>query len=233
MLSIFKINFILDDESIATQDYKIKLKIRNSIDNTPVTNAKVTLYFDSSAPLYLESEVDSRLGTIEFDIQSNGGYSGNVSADGFINSNFELDVNCSDLVCTHSLLIALSPIIESNETVVSESVRFIMTWGETPSDIDLWVVAYNIRDGSTCATWYENKNNCTEINLDVDQLNGGLNGPETMTLTNPSVNKDYVYAIAVEDYLWFNSPSNRDSISKQILDAMNQLSFFILKNLFY
>ena len=84
----------------------------------------------------------------------------------------------------------------------------------TKSSLSLETVTYNIRNESTCATSYENKNNCTEINLDVDHLNGGLNGPETMTLTNPSVNKDYIYAIGVEDYLWFNSPSNRDSISK-------------------
>jgi len=189
-----------EDESTATQENKIKLIVRNSVDNLPVTNAKVTLYFNSSTPLYTDSRVDSSLGTIEFDIPSNGIYSGNVTADGFINSNFELNVNCTALVCTSSLLVALSPFIESNDTVVSESVRVIMTWGEKPRDLDLWVVSYDVRNGSTCATWYANKNNCTEKNLDVDETDGGLNGPETITLTNPSVNKDYVYAIAIDDY---------------------------------
>merc|ERR1712227_384176 len=113
-----------EEESTANQENKIKLIVRNSVDNLPVTNAKVTLYFNSS--------------------------------------NFELNVNCTALVCTSSLLVALSPFIESNDTVVSESVRVIMTWGEKPRDLDLWVVSYDVRNGSTCATWYANKNNCTE-----------------------------------------------------------------------
>ena len=34
---------------------------------------------------------------------------------------------------------------------------------------------------------------------------GGLNGPETVTLTDPTVNTYYTYVIAVNDFGWENN----------------------------
>ena len=96
------------------------------------------------------------------------------------------------------------------------------TWGTptaNPADLDIWVVSVKNSDDSTCTTFYNetyyNVTACTEINLDVDQQSGGLNSDgtfnlETVTLSNPSVNKDYTYVIGVDDYNW--DESSKDDI---------------------
>ena len=49
-------------------------------------------------------------------------------------------------------------------------------------------------------TWFQAKNSCLEIHLDIDNTDGGLTGAETATLTNSTVNSKYNYLVAVEDY---------------------------------
>ena len=76
-----------------------------------------------------------------------------------------------------------------------------MTWEKNdPKDLDIFVMAVSKVNSTTCLTYYGQKNGCEEISLDVDNTNGGLNGAETVTLLNNTINKDYVYIIAVEDY---------------------------------
>ena len=83
-----------------------------------------------------------------------------------------------------------------------------MTWQtEYPRDLDLHVLSVERSNQSNvCRTYYAqvysgyNGTNCTEISLDLDNTQGGLNGSETITLLNNTVNKDYVYIIAVEDF---------------------------------
>ena len=82
-----------------------------------------------------------------------------------------------------------------------------MTWEtEYPRDLDLHVFSVQRSNQSNfCRTYWgnlppHNAINCTEINLDLDNREGGINGSETITLLNNSVNKDYVYIIAVDDY---------------------------------
>ena len=83
-----------------------------------------------------------------------------------------------------------------------------MTWQtEYPRDLDLHVLSVERSNQSNvCRTYYATLystytgKNCTEISLDLDNQQGGLNGSETITLLNNTVNKDYVYIIAVEDF---------------------------------
>ena len=77
-----------------------------------------------------------------------------------------------------------------------------MTWQtENPKDIDLYVMSVKkTNHQDTCKTYWEEKENCPGLNLDVDNRNGGSQGAETITLTNHQTNQDYVYLIAIEQY---------------------------------
>merc|ERR1719251_345823 len=76
-----------------------------------------------------------------------------------------------------------------------------MTWEkERPADVDIHVMSVRRSDNQTCRTFYGYKTGCPEISLDLDNTRGGLNGAETMTLLDNTVNKDYVYVIGIEDY---------------------------------
>ena len=60
-------------------------------------------------------------------------------------------------------------------------------------------------DDSLCRTWYDNTAGCPAISQDRDNANGGLNGPETVTLLDNTVNSEYTYLIAIEDYEFENN----------------------------
>ena len=75
-----------------------------------------------------------------------------------------------------------------------------MTWENLPHDIDIHVMALggNGPENSTsCKTYYGNTNGCEAINLDWDNTGTGIDGPETITLTNKTINGDNVYVVAV------------------------------------
>merc|ERR1712142_1052624 len=72
-----------------------------------------------------------------------------------------------------------------------------MTWDAEPRDIDLHVFAYRKDGGEECGVLFGT--NCTGVFLDVDNEKGGLNGAETVTLFNNTVNSQYIYMIAVTD----------------------------------
>ena len=81
-----------------------------------------------------------------------------------------------------------------------------MTWEKAqPTDLDIHVMSVKKTDESMCRTFYGDKTGCSQISLDLDNVRGGLNGAETVTLLDNNVNKDYVYIIAVEDYRFQSS----------------------------
>ena len=94
----------------------------------------------------------------------------------------------------------MSPELEAGQT------RIIMSWGtESPRDVDIHVISVKKSDQSTCRTYYDNQNGCTEIIQDVDNRKGGNSGAETVTLLDNSINKEYTYLIGIEDYEWRGS----------------------------
>ena len=178
---------------------KITLIVRNSQTNDPVTNATVTLYRDNDL-LESDTSVDPSDGTITFNTMGNGNYNGNISAIGYFNRSFYISVDCMSSNCSYSQLLTLTQDRGTPEVTIT------LTWGATPSDLDLYVASIRNYDhgNMTCITFYGDPNGCEEVSLDVDQTSGGLNGPETVTLTDPSVNTNYTYVIAVNDYHWEN-----------------------------
>merc|ERR1712077_97407 len=63
-------------------------------------------------------------------------------------------------------------------------LRLILTWGPSPSDLDSEVKFFDASGNEVCKLNWNNKH-CEEYaSLDVDETNGGNNGPETITIKN-------------------------------------------------
>jgi len=178
-------------------DIEINLIIRNSQTNDPVTNATVTLYRNNEL-LEDKISVDPFDGTITFNAIGNGNYNGNISALGYFNHTFSIFVDCMYSNCSYSRLLTLA----QNRGIAE--VTIALTWGETPQDLDLYVASVHNSDNTTCVTYFGNSYGYEHL-YDVDQMFGGLNGPETVTLTDSSINTYYTYVIAVNDFGWENN----------------------------
>ena len=162
--------------------------MKNTQDNTAVLGAKISVNSSDGSSVYVDVPVDKD-GTKSIELPQTGNYTVKISADGFID-NIIQDAFDEDI----DIFVALSP------ELLPEETRIILTWDKNPKDLDIFVMAVSKVNSTTCLTYYGQKNGCEEISLDVDNTNGGLNGAETVTLLNNTINKDYVYIIAVEDY---------------------------------
>ena len=81
-----------------------------------------------------------------------------------------------------------------------------MNWQtDQPQDIDLHIMAINRTDSSTCRIWYHNKTGCQAASQDRDNVAGGPNGAETVTLLDKTINSQFTYLIAIEDYDFMNN----------------------------
>ena len=187
---------------------------RNSQDNSKLSNAYISVTYQGSSGLTVVADdvAMNSDGTAFIGVDRNGYYSVQIRADGFIDADFEMEVQCTSADCENKKLISMSPTLDAGQT------RIMLTWEkENPSDLDIHIVSVKKSDHSTCRTYYGNKSGCTKISLDLDNTSGGLNGAETMTLQDNALNKDYVYVIAVEDY-------NFESSGNYFLDAGAQVT---------
>ena len=198
---------IIESSAISTWEYEgvdLDIIVRNSQNNNAISDAKVSVNYQGSHGLTVVADdvaVQSD-GTAFIEVHQNGYYSVQVKAEGFIDADFEMHVQCTSEDCENAKLVSMSPELEPGQT------RIMLTWEkENPVDLDIHIVAVQKSDQSTCRTFYGNLNGCTKISLDLDNTSGGLNGAETMTLLDNAINKDYVYVIGVEDYRFENEGS--------------------------
>lgn len=182
--------------TISTDGWGIKIIARSSQDNEPVPGASATVNLqDNGQTVPVASNVSFESdGTVYVSISANGLYIVEIRAEGFIPDVIEIVVDCNDMVCDNERLVALSPVLGPGET------RIIMTWDDEPLDVDIHVMAIHKGSSELCRTWYDGQNDCPAISQDLDNTEGGLNGAETVTLLNNTVNAQYKYLIAVEDY---------------------------------
>ena len=169
---------------------------RNSQNNEPVSNARGSVNMiqnGSNTKIATDAEFESD-GTLFVSIGSNGPYSIDIQAEGFINHHLEFEVNCTSADCNPEKMVVMSPVLSPGET------RIMMSWDELPADVDIHVMSIKKSDGSLCRTWYNHKTGCESISQDLDNTNGGFDGAETVTLLNNTVNMNYNYLIAIEDY---------------------------------
>jgi len=126
-----------------------------------------------------------------------GYYTFVLSKDGYRGTSYYLSVLGNT---TNTKEFTMSPNLSENE------IRIVLTWGETPSDLDAHLV--KVKDGSTeyHLYWYyadscPDHGNChgsptEEANLDIDDITSF--GPETITIHNIDPNATYKYY--VHDY---------------------------------
>ena len=155
-----------------------------------------------------------QIGTLEVQVES----------DGFIKANEAIEVGCQHEDFTIERLVSLSPKLKAGET------RIIMSWGtESPRDVDIHVVSVKKSDQSTCRTYYDNQNGCTEIIQDVDNRKGGNSGAETVTLLDNSINKEYTYLIGIEDYKYGLSGQTNFTQSEAKITITNGVETEVLR----
>jgi hypothetical protein len=94
--------------------------------------------------------------------------------------------------------IAITPYVSGGQ------LRFVLAWPDAPADLDLHAI-FKISRLSKCEVFF-GKKICGGVDLDVDNLRGGKNGVETITIRDLG---QYVYTFAVHRYL-----DNTNGISK-------------------
>merc|ERR1711892_1637298 len=178
----------------------IKIIVRNSQNNQPVTNATGTVSLHQNEGLVTvaqDANFDSA-GKLTLSVHSLGRYIIEIEASGFITHTLEVTVACTSPDCVLEKMVVMSPTLPPGQT------RIMMAWDAKPLDVDIHVMAIKRSDNSLCRTWYQHKTGCASIHQDLDNTKGGLNGAETVTLLNNTVNIQYTYLIAVEDYAFEN-----------------------------
>lgn len=195
------LSFVLGRES--NQEEPIVCEIGGEITHA-LTNEKladVTLNFrkgynvtSGRIDLMLTTDVDGRYYTNELDY---GFYTIEIVKDGFITSyqtvqsaasNWEGAIRDEALNQSFSI----SPYIE-----VDDTLRIVLTWGETPRDLDSHLRGYN-SEGSEFHVYYSNRDaydiDSSQIaNLDIDDTSSY--GPETITIHFADQTERYRYYV--------------------------------------
>jgi len=186
---------------INTDSWRIKIIARSSQDNQPVPGAvaDVTLQEEGGQELEVAQGVQFESdGTVSISISRIGLYIVKIRAEGFIMSVVDVMVSCTSADCKVDRLVPMSPELEAGQT------RIVMSWDDKPMDVDMHVMAVSKDSGELCRTWFDEKNSCPAASQDLDNTEGGLNGAETVTLLDNTLNSQYTYMIAVEDYKFEN-----------------------------
>ena len=157
----------------------INLNIVNSVNNQTLTSTVIIRDgFDNISGDIIATESSNSPISL-----SPGDYTIEVRTEGFETFYNNVSVN-SSTPPNQNMVVALSP------TLLANQIRIILTWGESPSDLNSHL---KISNGTTIA--YNNKT-MDGLRLDVDDTTAY--GPETITIDN--VNNSLVYKYIIHDY---------------------------------
>merc|ERR1719341_2110751 len=82
----------------------------------------------------------------------------------------------------------------------TDKIEIVLNWGEKASNLDLHTMQINKEaPGAGCETFFNKMVGCENTQLDVDKFNGGADGGEKITISNPAENLKYTYMIFVKD----------------------------------
>merc|ERR1719187_629106 len=203
---------------------EVKVVIKNGLNNAVVLDPGVSVIFDKISGGNIDREEVHRMagtmanGEIIFPITSDGEYSIEVTADGYITDETNFLVRCNvanGIGCTPTKLISLSPVMPRG------NLRIIMNWNEKPEDLDLTSIQIDTNTQETCKTNYADKTGCTGVKLDWDNRKGGDQGPETITYEGLGSYRQYIYMIYVDDY---SMHDNSDENGDQFRDSQARLT---------
>ena len=182
VVSTTELDKIYFGSTLIWEKYKannINLNIVNSVNNQPLTsNVIIREGFDNTSG----DIVTTGSSTSPISL-SPGNYTIEVQIDGFETFYNNVSVN-SSTPPNQNMVVALSPTLSENQ------IRIVLTWGESPSDLDSHL---KISNGTTIS--YSNPT-MDGLRLDVDDTTAY--GPETITIDN--VNNSLVYNYIVYDY---------------------------------
>merc|ERR1719187_2756242 len=170
----------------------IKVTVRDAETNDPVERSLVeaTLLTDTS---YSEMTYTNSMGIAKIFVTETGKYSITAEKRDYI-------------VGTGRVLIRAQAGYKGRATVTTSRIlpagtlRMIMNWQENPQDMDLHAYQVNMEDKEACQTYYRNMNSCIGVKQDLDNRLGGLESPETITISDISTNSHYTYMVFIDDY---------------------------------
>ena len=177
----------------------LNIAVHSSLTNQPVQNMSTSVIItkDGSQQTVAESASSDENGVVKIPISQNGHYVVKVEGPGHVAAKESIDVEC-DIArcrdCSPGLLVPVSPLLEPGQ------VRLTMSWGERPLDLDVYAQQKNINTEESCTTYYGKKTGCEGISLDLDNVNGGNNGVETITFHDVENQQDSVYMLFVHHY---------------------------------
>ena len=148
--------------------------------------------------------VTNSSGHYSIDLEA-GTYTVEFSKEGFVTG--YVNAYCIEGACT-SKDGSITPVLDENE------YRIVLTWGETPRDLDSHLSGPRNEDGDRFHVYYSNKSatastedgNVTVAKLDHDDTSSY--GPETITLIKLS--NDSVYHYAVHDFTNRSSSESKE-----------------------
>jgi len=181
------------------ENARLSIAIRDSVTNNPIVNATATVGISETDGQQSVSNgaISDENGNIALSINKNGRYVIKVESDGYIHAQETINVTC-DIArcrdCAPAMLVPMSPLLPQG------SIRMTMGWGERPMDLDIYAQQKDINTEEACLTYYGRKNNCNGVKLDLDNINGGNNGVETITFDDIENNQQFVYMVFVHHY---------------------------------
>ena len=85
----------------------------------------------------------------------------------------------------------------------NDKIEIMLNWGSRAGNLDLHTMQINKeKPGTGCETFFNKMTGCENTRLDQDKFDGGTDGGEKITISNPTENLKYTYMVYVID----NSP---------------------------
>lgn len=180
----------LNVEGATIGQYELRTTLYDATSNAPISGVRLRVYKGSGAYGDYQEVTTDNAGYVSVKLDAGGEYTLVATKDGYIEEQFQVLILSNVVLTTKSLY--LSPVMSS------QSMRFVLTWGATPSDLDLHLIGYT-STGAAVDVFFGDKvaldsNGNKVADLDVDDTNSY--GPETITLYDVNGSYDLI----VDDY---------------------------------
>jgi hypothetical protein len=107
----------------------------------------------------------------------------------YVNIN-NLDPDVSTVNEIYLKTIPMTPLVEQGQ------IRLVLSWPDSPADLDIHSI-FLVSARNKCEVFF-GKKECLGVDLDVDNLKGGKNGVETITIRELG---KYIYTFTVHRYV--------------------------------
>lgn len=180
----------LNAEGATIGQYEIRTAFYDATNNAPISGVKVRVYQGSGAYGDYKEVTTDTAGTFSLKVDASGEYTMVAEKDGYISEQFQVIILSNVALTTQNLY--LSPVMNA------QSMRFVLTWGAAPSDLDLYLIGTS-SSGVPVQVFFGDKvaldgSGNKIADLDVDDTTSY--GPETITLNDIGGS----YDVVVDDY---------------------------------